>query len=248
MAVPRGRAPVAAALWQMAEMRISVIVPALNEEAGIAAMLAGLQPLRERGHEVIVVDGGSRDATPRIAASCADRVLPSAPGRATQMNAGARLARGSVLWFLHADTRVPSAADSTILAELQRSPARCWGRFDVSIDGAHRLLRVVAAAMNLRSRATGIATGDQGIFVTRSVFEAVGGYPEQPLMEDIELSRRLRKISPPLCPTPRLATSARRWERFGVVRTILTMWWFRLVYYLGARPEKLSARYYKSVS
>jgi rSAM/selenodomain-associated transferase 2 len=232
----------------MAEGRISIIVPALNEQAGIAATLAGLQALRKRGHEVIVVDAGSRDATRRIAASCADRVLQSAPCRATQMNAGARLARGSVLWFLHADTQVPSAADSRILAALKRNPARCWGRFDVSIDGEHRFLRVVAAAMNLRSRVTGIATGDQGIFVTRSVFEAVGGYPAQPLMEDIEISRRLRRISPPLCLGSRLATSGRRWERDGVTRTVLTMWWFRLVYYLGARPEKLSARYHKSVS
>lgn len=248
MAAPPARVPAVAGHWTVTEPRISIIVPVLNEAAGIGAMLASLQPLRNKGHEIIVVDGGSEDATAQIAVPYADHVLHSLPGRAIQMNRGARQARGEILWFVHADTRIPTAADEFILGALWHNPACCWGRFNVTIEGRHWLLQVVAALMNLRSRLTGIATGDQGIFVDRAMFEAIGGYPEQPLMEDIELSRRLKTRSDPVCLYTRLVTSGRRWEQQGVVRTILTMWWLRLGYFFGARPEKLAARYNRGTS
>jgi rSAM/selenodomain-associated transferase 2 len=221
-------------------MRISVIIPALNEADGIAAALQRLQPLRARGHEVLVVDGGSTDATAARAADLCDRLLQAARGRARQMNAGARAAGGDVLWFLHADTLVPADADAVLLEALAR---RAWGRFDVRLSGTQPLLRVVEALMNLRSRITGIATGDQGLFVRRQAFERVGGFPDIPLMEDIALSRALRRHGAPACLRARLVTSSRRWERHGVLRTILLMWWLRFDYWRGVPPARLAARY-----
>lgn len=222
--------------------RLSVIVPTLNEAAGIVATLQSLGGLRRCGHEVIVVDGGSGDGTAALAAGLADRVLTATPGRAAQMNAGARVAAGDVLLFLHADTRLPEAADRLVLQGLAASGA-LWGRFDVRIAGLHPLLRVVETMMNLRSRLTRICTGDQGIFVRREAFEAVGGYPAQALMEDIAISARLRRLSAPLCLRARCLTSARRWESRGVVRTIVLMWWLRLQYALGAAPARLARDY-----
>jgi rSAM/selenodomain-associated transferase 2 len=222
--------------------RLSIIVPALNEAEGIAATLESLQALRLRGHEVIVVDGGSGDGTPERAAGLADRVLATRAGRAAQMNAGARVASGDALLFLHADTRLPEAADRLVLQGLA-GVAQVWGRFDVRIAGAHPLLRMVEAMMNLRSRLTGICTGDQGIFVRRDAFDAVGAYPDQGLMEDIAISVRLRRLSAPLCLRERCITSARRWESRGVLRTIVQMWWLRLRYALGAAPEQLLRGY-----
>jgi rSAM/selenodomain-associated transferase 2 len=221
---------------------VSVVMPALDEAAGIAASLAGLQRLRAAGSEVIVVDGGSRDATPAIAAPLADRVIPSPRGRAAQMNAGARAARGSVLVFLHADTVVPPGALEGLEARLEAS-GRSWGRFDVSIAGAGPLLGLVAFLMNARSRLTGIATGDQAIFMRRAAFDRAGGFPEIPLMEDIALSKILKHESPPLCLRERVVTSGRRWRRHGTVRTIALMWWLRLAYALGADPHRLARRY-----
>ncbi|MFP4607592.1 MAG: TIGR04283 family arsenosugar biosynthesis glycosyltransferase [Thiohalospira sp.] len=224
---------------------LTVIVPALNEAAGIAGTLEPLQAWRERGAEVLVVDGGSDDGTPERAAPWADRVLAGPRGRARQMNAGAEAARAPVLLFLHADTRPPADGDRLLLAGLARSGRR-WGRFDVRLSGAdrHRLLRVVGALMNARSRLTGIATGDQGLFVERAAFAAVGGFPEQPLMEDIALSAALKaRCGRPLCLRARVRTSSRRWEDNGVVRTILLMWGLRLRYWLGADPAVLAARY-----
>lgn len=218
------------------------MVPALDEAAGIAATLEPLAPLRAAGHEVIVVDGGSTDETAAVAARFADRVLVAPRGRASQMNAGANAAAGEVLLFLHADTRLPDNAARLVLDALAASP-RAWGRFDVRIEGRHRLLRVVAWLMNRRSRWTGIATGDQAIFVRRGAFEAVGGFPAQPLMEDVELSARLKRVSPPVCLDGPAVTSGRRWESHGVVRTILLMWWLRLRYFLGTPPERLARRY-----
>jgi rSAM/selenodomain-associated transferase 2 len=220
--------------------RLSIIVPALDEAQGIVAFLEALQPLRARGHEVIVADGGSRDGTPHLARPLADRVIAASKGRAVQMNAGARRASGSALVFLHADSRLPPDADRSVLRALATRP---WGRFDVEIAGRHPLLRVVALAMNARSRLTGIATGDQAIFVRRGTFETLGGYAAIPLMEDIELSRRLRRIARPVCLRVRLCTSGRRWESRGVVRTILLMWRLRLAYYFGADPARLAERY-----
>ncbi|GAB6044043.1 TIGR04283 family arsenosugar biosynthesis glycosyltransferase [Endothiovibrio diazotrophicus] len=222
--------------------RISIVVPALNEAAGIGAALAALAPLRAAGHEVIVVDGGSEDGTGALAAPLADRVVVAPAGRAVQMNAGAALAGGEVLLFLHADTRLPEAADRRVLEGLARS-GRDWGRFDVRLSGAHPLLRVVERAMNLRSRLSAVATGDQAIFVRRTLFERLGGFAEIPLMEDIELSKRLRGIGRPLCIDEPLTTSSRRWEAGGVVRTILMMWHLRLAYALGADPADLAKRY-----
>lgn len=223
-------------------LRLSIVVPTLDEAAGIAAALAALQPLRAAGHEVIVVDGGSRDATPALAQPLADRVLAAPPGRAVQMNAGARAAAGDVLVFLHADSRLPAGAAAAIARALAGG-AR-WGRFDVTIAGRPRILRVVAAMMNLRSRLTGIATGDQGIFVERALFAAAGGYAQIPLMEDIALSKSLkRRGGRPACLRERITTSGRRWEAHGPWRTIVTMWRLRAAYALGADPARLAREY-----
>jgi rSAM/selenodomain-associated transferase 2 len=223
-------------------MKLSIVMPVLDEAAGIAPVLEALQPLRERGAELIVADGGSADATPALARPLADAVLAAPRGRARQMNAGAAASHGDALLFLHADTLLPDDAVAAVASALAAGAA--WGRFDVAIDGRPRLLRAVAALMNRRSRLTGIATGDQAIFVTRAAFEAVGGFPDQPLMEDVELSRRLRRIGAPACLRLRVRTSGRRWEQRGVARTIVLMWALRLAYALGAAPATL-ARWYR---
>ncbi|HEX2093398.1 MAG TPA: TIGR04283 family arsenosugar biosynthesis glycosyltransferase [Longimicrobiaceae bacterium] len=224
------------------EERISIVMPALNEAEGIAATLATLQPLRERGHEVVVVDGGSADATVERAAPLADRVLLAERGRGRQQNAGARAARGGVLLFLHADTRLPADADRSVLEGLRRS-GRGWGRFDVRLTGRHPMLRVVERMISLRSRLTGVATGDQGIFVRREWFEAAGGFPEIPLMEDVALSCALLRRGRPLCLRETVLTSSRRWEAQGILRTTLLMWRLRLAYSLGADPRRLAREY-----
>lgn len=225
-------------------MRLSIIIPALNEADNILATLAPLQAMRARGVEVILVDGGSVDATQSLAISLVDGVIDSARGRATQMNAGARAAHGDALLFLHADSRLPADADFLIKDALSRSRI-AWGRFDVAIEGTHFMLPIIAAFMNWRSRATSIATGDQGIFATRAAFEAHGGFADQPLMEDIEFSSRMRKITPPVCIVGKIITSGRRWEKHGVWRTILLMWWLRLRYWLGASPAEIHRAYTK---
>jgi rSAM/selenodomain-associated transferase 2 len=222
-------------------MKLSIILPALNEASGIAATLTALQPLRAAGHELIVVDGGSSDATALLASVDADQVITSRRGRALQMNAGAAAASGDALLFLHADTRLPQQADSLIQNALQDS---LWGRFDVEISGRTAMLRVVASLMNRRSRLTGIATGDQAMFMTCAAFADAGGYPEQPLMEDIELSKRLKRLGSPACLHQRVVTSGRRWEQHGVWRTILLMWRLRFDYWRGVPAEQLAARYH----
>jgi rSAM/selenodomain-associated transferase 2 len=211
----------------------------LDEAAGIAAALAALAPLRARGAEVIVVDGGSTDATVTIAAPLADRVLTAPRGRAVQMNAGAASAGGDALVFLHADTRLPDNADGPIRDALA-SP-RVWGRFDVRFSGG--ALPLLAAAMNLRSRLSGIATGDQAMFMTRAAFARAGGFPEIALMEDIALSARLKHLSPPACLAARVTTSPRRWRAHGTLRTVLLMWRLRLAFSLGADPARLARAY-----
>ncbi len=221
---------------------LSVIIPCLNEAEGIAESLQALAPLRARGAEIVVVDGGSTDNTPEIARPLADQVISAPRGRAMQMNAGAAQARGDLLLFLHADCRLPPAADGLIVDGLNRA-RKTWGRFDVTLTGSHPLLRIVGAMMNLRSRLTGMATGDQGIFVTRSLFEAAGRYPEIVLMEDIALTQKLKPFGKPLALRHRIIASGRRWEKHGVLRTILLMWWLRLQYWLGADPNKLASRY-----
>ena len=218
-------------------MKLSIVIPALDEAERIRAALQALAPLRRRGHEVILADGGSTDATLELAAPLCDRVVSSARGRGAQMNAGARLATGDALLFLHADTALPSAADRLVFESLQR---RRWGRFDVEIEGRHPLLKVVGWTMNLRSRLTGIATGDQAIFVRRADF---AGFPEIALMEDIAFSRLMKRRGAPACLRSRVSTSGRRWESRGVLRTIVLMWRLRLLYFLGARPERLARLY-----
>jgi rSAM/selenodomain-associated transferase 2 len=190
---------------------------------------------------VIVIDGGSADGTAEKARPLADCVLAAPRGRASQMNAGAAAARGEAFAFLHADTRLPADADRLIADGLATGAA--WGRFDVKIEGWHPMLGMIARSMNWRSRFTGIATGDQAIFVRRGAFESVGGYPDIPLMEDIALSRALRRIARPACLAASVTTSGRRWEKRGVVRTIVTMWRLRLAYFLGADPRSLALAY-----
>jgi rSAM/selenodomain-associated transferase 2 len=228
-------------------MRLSLIVPVLNEAEGITATLSRLQPLRDRGHEVIVVDGGSTDTTAERARRLADQVLVARKGRARQMNAGAAVASGDVLLFLHADTRLPGRARYAIEAALTHS-SRVWGRFDVRIEGSPRMLKIVALMMNLRSRLSGIATGDQAIFVRREAFVAVGGYPDQPLMEDVELSKRLKRLAPPVCLAGPAVTSGRRWEIQGVWRTIFLMWQLRFAYWCGVSATRLAQRYHAPTS
>ena len=218
----------------MVAERLSVVVPALNEASGIRAALEALAPLRARGHEVIVVDGGSSDGTAEVAAGLCDRVVHASRGRALQMNAGARAATGDMLLFLHADTRLPPGAEILVFE------ASIWGRFDVQIEGRHPLLKVVAWAMNLRSRLSGIATGDQAIFVRRAAFP---GFPEIALMEDVAFSAMMKRRARPACLRAKVLTSGRRWESRGVLRTILLMWRLRLMYFLGARPDDLARRY-----
>lgn len=217
-------------------------MPVLNEAASIEGTLRSLSGFRAKGAEVIVVDGGSSDDTLFRARPLADQVLAATRGRASQMNAGASCATGDILLFLHADTHLPEAAAMTMLQTISRGSS-VWGRFDVRIEGQHPFFRVIAALMNWRSRLTGIATGDQAIFVRREVFQAIGGYPNIPLMEDIEISKRLKRTSRPLCIRERVATSGRRWEKHGILWTILLMWRLRAAYFWGADPFDLAQQY-----
>jgi rSAM/selenodomain-associated transferase 2 len=221
---------------------LTVIMPVLNEAAGLAAALQALEPLRARGAQIIVVDGDSTDDSAARAQTGGAQVISAACGRALQMNAGAQQASGELLLFLHADTRLPFNADALIGQALAVGP-RVWGRFDVHIAGKPRLLRVIAAFMNARSRWSGIATGDQAMFMTRAAFHKVGGFPVQPLMEDIEMSARLLKLSRPACLRARVITSGRRWEARGVWSTLVLMWRLRLAYWRGAAPERLAELY-----
>lgn len=226
-------------------MRLAIVLPVLDEQDRLAAALAALAPLRAREAFVVVADGGSGDASVDIARPLADLVITAPRGRAKQMNAGAQAALeatpADALLFLHADTRLPADADRLIAGALGAGAA--WGRFDVRIHGRSAALGAIAHAMNWRSRLTGIATGDQALFVTRAAWEELGGYAELPLMEDVEFSRRARRLSRPACiPTPAL-TSGRRWDEDGVLRTILLMWRLRAAYWLGADPAALARRY-----
>ncbi len=220
--------------------RLTIVVPVLDEAAIVVGALKALAPLRARGAEIIVVDGGSGDGTPALARPLADRVIAAPRGRGAPLNAGAALGTGDALVFLHADTALPENADRLIASALAQ---RAWGRFDLRIAGRHPLLAVVARMINWRSRATGIATGDQAIFVTREAFVAVGGFPDLPLMEDIAISRRLKRLCRPACIGAPVVTSGRRWEHHGVIRTIVLMWRLRLAYYFGAEPARLALRY-----
>ncbi len=221
---------------------LSIILPVRDEALLITSALQRLQGLRQSGVEVLVVDGGSRDDTVQRARPWADHVLSTEPGRAWQMNAGAAWARGEWLLFLHVDTELPEDAAAWLAGLKARS---CdWGFFPVRLSGRHPLLRCVERGMNLRSRLTRVATGDQALFVRRARFMALGGFPDIPLMEDVALSKRLRREDVPgIWPSP-ARCSSRRWERHGVLRTILLMWWLRLAYVLGRSPAALHRQYY----
>jgi rSAM/selenodomain-associated transferase 2 len=221
-------------------MKFSIIIPTLNEEKTIQRCLLDLQPLRNRS-EIIVIDGESADNTRMLAVPLADKVTISEKGRSKQMNIGARQATGDILIFLHADTRLPENALQLIQQKINNS--RQWGRFDIQLSGNRFVLKVIACMMNWRSRLTGIATGDQVIFVTRQAFEKAGLYPEISLMEDIALCKALKKISPPICLKAKVISSGRRWERNGIYKMIFLMWSIRLRYFFGADPQTLDFLY-----
>ena len=220
---------------------LCIIVPVLDEADTLVPRLRALQGFRKRGARLVVVDGGSQDDTLALARTHADLALLAPRGRASQMNAGAAACPADVLLFVHADTELPDNAD--LLVRRATMGAVAWGRFDVHIASSRPLLRLVAGMMNRRSRWTGIATGDQALFVRHELFRSVGGFPDLPLMEDIAISRLLKRQGPPACLTEQVTTSARRWERHGVWRTILLMWRLRVAYFLGADPKQLAIRY-----
>ena len=227
--------------------RISIVMPVRNEAAVIEGTLSALEHWRRQGHEIVVVDGSSTDATATIATPLCDRIIATVGCRAIQMNAGAVAASGDLLLFLHADTVLPANAQ----AELQRinhNSQEYWGRFDVRLDARSSIYRVIETLMNWRSRISGIATGDQAIFVTRTLFERSGGFPSIALMEDVALSAKLRALSTPICLSARVTTSARRWQRDGVVVTILRMWWLRAAFFFGVSPDRLRAVYDRSAT
>ncbi len=224
-------------------MSVSIIIPALNEAQSLSSILPDL--VTSSGvSEVIVVDGGSGDDSRNVVANCGARYLSAERGRALQMNAGAAAASGDILLFLHADTQLPDNA--IMLIDSAISSGAVWGRFDLKLSGSHWLLRIVERMINWRSCLSGIATGDQAIFLRREQFEAMGGYAEIPLMEDVELSKRLRRLKWPACIRQPLTTSSRRWEHHGILRTILLMWRVRLAYFLGRSPKSLAAQYCRS--
>jgi len=221
-------------------MLISIIIPVLNEENNIQNILQQLQIYRQQGHEVIVVDGGSTDNTFPMAEPLVDKFIHADAGRGVQMNCGAMQAQGDVLWFLHADTIIPDNAAELIQQALNNND---WGRFNVTLSGAHIFFRVIEKMMNARSCITGVATGDQGIFVKKEKFELVEGYSEIPLMEDIELSKKLKTLSQPVCIKEKIITSSRRWEQKGILSTVFLMWQLRFLYWLGVSAKKLAALY-----
>lgn len=222
-------------------MKVSIIIPVLNEAEHVVEVLLSLQRYRDEGHQVIVVDGGSDDDTTTLSQPYADTVLQTDRGRAKQMNYGIDAADGDVLLFLHADTRLPADAVAKIIAAAEEG---CfWGRFNVRLTGKHMLFRLIENMMNLRSRLTGVATGDQAIFVSRESIDIVGGYPQLPLMEDIAFSKRLRDLDWPACLRQSVLTSSRRWEERGIVRTMLLMWRLRLLFFLGVPAQKLAKQY-----
>ncbi len=222
--------------------RLSIVIPVINEAERLAGMLQSLQPLRP-DCELLLVDGGSDDDSPAIAEPLTDKLLYCPRGRARQMNCGAAQARADILLFLHADTRLPVNAVKHILRAV--ADGYRWGRFDVEFDSPHLIFKLIALLMNWRSRLTGIATGDQAMFITIQAFQAVYGFPEIALMEDIAISARLKRLGKPCCLTDKAVTSARRWQQHGVLKTILLMWRLRLAYFFGADPDDLAARYYR---
>ena len=226
-------------------LRLSVVVPVLDDATALRDRSDELRGLASAVHEVIIVDGGSIDGSVEIARMLTRKCFSTGPGRSRQMNEGARRSSGDVLVFLHADTRLPEGAPCRLAQALADSHA-LWGRFDVRLSGEHWMFRVIEWAMNWRSRLTGIATGDQAMFVRKGAFERAGGFPLIPLMEDVALSRRLRRLARPVCLCERVVTSSRRWQRDGILRTVLLMWCLRFAYALGVDPARLHRVYYRS--
>ena len=225
-----------------ADPRVSVIIPVLNEARLIPQCIPTWQALAARGAEVLLVDGGSDDHTVDLLEQAGLAVIAAPRGRGRQLRLGAERARGEILLFLHADTRLPEGALELVRHALRDD--RCWGRFDVRIDSSRRLLALVSFAINLRSRLSGIATGDQAMVMTRWAYGQAGGFAAQPLMEDIDLSARLKRLGPPVCLRPPVLTSPRRWLGHGIVSTILLMWALRFAYWLGV-PAATLARFYR---
>ena len=221
---------------------LSIIIPALNEAGTVEKTLMSLQPLRARGCEVLLVDGGSADSTVSLAMPLVDKLIESEPGRARQMNAGAQRAGAAKLWFLHADSRVPAVADRAIQRAFG-STQFGWGYFPIQLSGANPWLRVIAWAMNQRTRCTGVVTGDHGLFVSRCLFERVGGFPSIDLMEDVAISKKLKKNCRPVRLKQTLVSSSRRWESQGLLHTVLLMWCLRLLYFVGVSPARLASYY-----
>ena len=223
-------------------LSVSIIIPTFNEANNIAMTLDNVSSLVEQGHECIVVDGGSSDETASICSAYPVTFLHSDKGRATQLNYGASHASNTVLVFLHADSLLPACAVMEINKRLGNKTS--WGRFNVKFTGKHFLLKVIAALMNVRSCITGIATGDQAMFVFKDIFESVHGFPEISLMEDIALSKTLKQYSTPACIKQAVITSSRRWETNGYIKTILLMWKIRLLYFFGVPADKLAKMYH----
>lgn len=224
-------------------MKISIIVPVLNEEKNLPDVLRQLQSFRHAGHEVIIVDGGSADNSLMLAheADAADAIIISRAGRALQMNSGASIASGDVFLFLHADTVLPDDAAQVISALDYRG--NFWGHFDIRLSSNKKIFRLIEWFINSRSRLTSIATGDQAIFIERYLFNSTGGFPEIALMEDVAISQLLKKSSKPVCLQQKVITSSRRWQQKGIVATILLMWKLRFYYFIGISPEKLRQLY-----
>lgn len=220
-------------------MNLSIIIPVYNEVETIDILLDSLKPLMSK-YEIIIVDGGSLDGTREKVSNYSVKLINSKKGRAKQMNVGAELANGNVLLFLHADTFLPN--DISELLSLKDSE-KAWGRFDLKLSSERSIFRLIETMINLRSRLTGIATGDQAIFVGKKLFKEVNGYQDIPLMEDVALSKDLRKIAKPMCLKSKVITSSRRWEKFGVLKMVFLMWILRFLYFIGFHPETLS-RYY----
>ena len=219
---------------------LAIIVPVFNEADVLPDLLARLDAFYQRGVDIIMVDGGSTDNTADIILRSPFRLIVSEKGRARQMNAGARATSADNLLFLHADTQLPDTADAVLTEALL---THHWGRFDVKIQGQHVVLPIIAQMMNWRSRLTGIATGDQAIFIRRLIFERIGGFPDQNLMEDIAMSQQLKRVGKPACLRDKVITSGRRWEQYGLWRTVLLMWRLRFAYWMGTSPDVLAERY-----
>ena len=231
-------------------MKLSIIIPILNEEKNIPILLLPLQKLRAEGHEIILVDGGSYDKSTDLAENLVDKICVSKPGRAKQQNRGVEYANGDYLLFLHADTSLPETvvSDLSFIKALSKNTPKqyIWGRFKVRLSGEQFIFRVIERMMNWRSCATGIVTGDQTLFIESKFFKLIDGFPDIELMEDIAISKKLKKFSKPYCFNSQVITSSRRWEEKGIIRTILFMWWNRLSYFFGVSPKKLQQKYYSN--